>query len=217
MVTALFFAGELVWAERDARVHEITGAAPAPDWTFLLPKAGALALVLLGLLLAGAATGMVIDALRGPPGVDLRAWMGWYLLPRAYDWLLFAVLALFLQTVSPSKVAGWGWIVLHLITQLTLESLGMNDGLYRFGGRLDGPLADLLARDAERGVLLRTYWAALGLLLLTLALALHGRGAEPRWRARLAQAARRLRGPLGGLAAASGLVFALLGTLLAAS
>ena len=216
MVTAIFYAGELVWAERDARVHEITGAAPAPDWTFLLPKAGALALVLLGLLLASAATGMAVDVLRGPPGVDLRAWTVWYVLPRAYDWLLFAVLALFFQTVSPSKVAGWGWIVLHLIGQLTLESLGLNDGLYRFGGRLDGPLPDLLARDPGRGALLRTYWAALGVMLLTVALALHGRGSEPRWRGRLAQAARRFRGPLGGLAVASGLVFAVLGTMLAA-
>lgn len=215
LVVALFYAGELVWAERDARTHEIVGAAPAPDWTFLPPKLAALALVLLGLLAFTAGAGMTVDALRGAPGLDARAWLAWYVLPRAYDWLIFAALAVFLQTVSPSKLAGWGWITLYLISALTLESLGLNDGLYRYGGRLDGPLAELMARDAARGALLRLYWGAFAGLLVVLALALHGRGAEPRWRGRLSQAGRRLRGRLGAAAALAGAAFAASGAALA--
>jgi len=214
---AIFYAGELVWAERDARVHEIVGAAPAPDWAFLLPKLLALAGVLLALLGASAAAGVAIDAARGAPGVDQGAWLRLYVLPRSFDWLVFAALALFLQTVSPSKLAGWGWAVLVLIAQLTLESQGLNDGLYRYGGRLDGPLAELLARDAGRGALLRLYWGGFAVLLIALGYALHGRGAEPRWRGRLAQAGRRLRGPAGSLAAAAGAGFVGLGFVIALS
>jgi hypothetical protein len=39
----IFYAGELVWGERDARMGEIGGAAPVPDWVFFVGKFLALA------------------------------------------------------------------------------------------------------------------------------------------------------------------------------
>jgi hypothetical protein len=197
MTVAIFYAGELVWAERDARVQPLTASTPAPDVVFLLPKLAALFAVLLGLLSATAVAGAGIDALRGDPAVDGRAWLAWYVLPRSFDWLVFAALALFLQTVSPSKLAGWGWMILFLISSLTMENLGLHDGLYRYGGRLDVSLAELLVRDPMEGSLLRLYWGAFALLLGTLAYAMHGRGEEARLRDAARQALRRLRGPAG--------------------
>lgn len=204
---AIFYAGELVWAEREHRIEPIVAASPAPDAAFLLPKLLALWGVLLVLLLATAAVGIGVDLARGPSGADLGAWLLWYVLPRSFDWLAFATLAIALQVLSPSKLAGWGWAVLTLIVSLTLESLGLNDGLYRFGGRLDGSLADLLARDPSEGALLRLYWTGLLLAFAALAYALYGRG-EVASRGRLRRAGPELR-RTSGILIALGIALAL--------
>src|SRR5687767_10161972 len=44
-----FYAGELVWRERDAGLNEISDAKPVPDWVLFLGKFGALALLLVAL------------------------------------------------------------------------------------------------------------------------------------------------------------------------
>jgi len=45
IIIAIFYAGELVWRDRDRRVHEIVDATPAPDWAFIVPKVLAITLV----------------------------------------------------------------------------------------------------------------------------------------------------------------------------
>lgn len=210
---AIFYAGELVWAEREHRIEPIVAASPAPDAAFLLPKLLALWGVLIALLLTTAAVGIGVDLARGPSGADLQSWALWYVLPRSFDWLAFATLAIALQVLSPSKLAGWGWAVLTLIVSLTLESLGLNDGLYRFGGRLDGPLAELLARDATEGVLLRLYWTGLLAALVAFAYALYGRG-EVESRGRLHRAGPKLRRVPGALVAIGAVVAAISGVAL---
>ena len=46
IIIAIYYAGELVWRDRDRRVHEIIDAAPTPDWVHLVPKIAAITLVL---------------------------------------------------------------------------------------------------------------------------------------------------------------------------
>jgi ABC-2 type transport system permease protein len=38
MIVAIYYAGELVWRERDRKTHEIVDATPAPDWVFVAPR-----------------------------------------------------------------------------------------------------------------------------------------------------------------------------------
>ena len=46
MIMAIYYSGELVWRDRERKVHEIIDASSTPDWTFLVPKTLALILVL---------------------------------------------------------------------------------------------------------------------------------------------------------------------------
>ena len=50
IIIAIYYAGELVWRERDRRIHEIVDATAAPDWAFMVPKTLAIALVLFATL-----------------------------------------------------------------------------------------------------------------------------------------------------------------------
>ena len=41
IIIAAWYAGELVWRDRDRGAHEMIDATPAPDWTFMIPKTAA--------------------------------------------------------------------------------------------------------------------------------------------------------------------------------
>ena len=46
LIIAIYYAGELVWRERDRKMHEIIDATPLPNWAYVVPKTLAVALVL---------------------------------------------------------------------------------------------------------------------------------------------------------------------------
>jgi hypothetical protein len=210
IVVALFFAGELAWSEREHRVQDLIGATPLPEVAILLPKMVALAVALVSLAFASAGAAMAVPPLFGRAAPALSEMIGWYVVPRAFDWTLIGILAMFFQVLAPNKLAGWGLMVLYLIASLALEQLGYADPLYRFGSYPGYPLPEPLS--GTQGTLpYRLYWASFGLLLIILASALATRSGEHRLHARLRRATRRMRGPTGLLAFASGLTFAMIG------
>ena len=65
IIIAIFYAGELVWRERDKRTHEMFDVCPVPDWAFVLPKMAAIVLVLLATLLVSVGAGVVVQTIKG--------------------------------------------------------------------------------------------------------------------------------------------------------
>ena len=65
IIIAIYYAGELVWRDRERRIHEIVDATAAPDWAFLVPKIVAITLVLLRRpLVAAVLTGIAVQLLK---------------------------------------------------------------------------------------------------------------------------------------------------------
>lgn len=139
VVIALFFAGELFWAEREHNVASIIAASPAHGAVLVLAKFLALALIFLLMAAVTAGAGVASQLLHGQRP-DLIAYLTWYILPKTFDWLLVGALALFLQSLAPNKLAGWGYLVFYLIGSLALSKLGLNDPLFRYGGYPGAPL-----------------------------------------------------------------------------
>ena len=83
IIIATYYGGELVWRERERKIHEIIDATPLPAWALTLPKMIGLTLVLFATLLVGMAVGILVQLLKG--GVDLAPgeYLRWYLLPGA--------------------------------------------------------------------------------------------------------------------------------------
>jgi hypothetical protein len=167
VVVTLFFAGELFWAEREHNVAPFIAATPAGGAVLVLPKLLALALVLLLLAAASAGAGGLIELTRGQLPV-LPAYLAWYVLPKAYEWLLLGVLALFLQSLAPSKLAGWGYMVFYLIASLALNKLGWHDPHYRYGGYPGAPLPPSLS-GAQGVGWYRLGWGAVAAAMVALA------------------------------------------------
>ncbi|WP_373048993.1 ABC transporter permease/M1 family aminopeptidase [Vulgatibacter sp.] len=187
LIIAAFYAGELVWRERDHRIHEIVDATPLPDWAFLVPKTIALALVLLAMLGVSAVAAIGVQAWQGYTHFELGKYLGWYILPGAIEWTLLAVLAVFLQVIAPSKPMGWGLMLLYLVATMVLSNLGFEHGLYRYGGGPTVPLSDMNGTGdfAAAANWFRAYWSAFALLLLVAGHLLWRRGTNRQLRTQL--------------------------------
>ncbi|MBO9710342.1 MAG: aminopeptidase [Caulobacter sp.] len=213
MVIASFYAGELVWREQDRRTHELIDATPIPDWAFVLPKTIAITLVLASTFMVSVLVAIAMQLARGYTHLELVNYLVWWVLPQTFDCLLLAVLAVFLQVLSPHKFVGWGLMVLFLISTIVAGGLGAEHNLYLYDGAPNVPQSDLngLGRFWKGAWWFRFYWAAFATMLLVLCHVLWRRGTESRLRPRLAALPRRLIGRSGLVMAGAAVLFAGLG------
>ncbi len=103
VIIAIYYAGELVWRERDRKTHEIIDSTPVADWAFVAPKVAAIALVLISTLLVSVLAAVISQAAHGYFGFEFDKYLLWYLAPMSVSLVLTAVLAVFLQVLSPHK------------------------------------------------------------------------------------------------------------------
>ena len=209
MIIAAFYAGELVWREQDRKTHELIDVTPIPDWAFVVPKTLAISLVLLSTFLAGVAVAVIIQLIKGYTHLELFHYLVWWVLPQAVYCLLMAVLAVFLQVLSPHKFVGWGLMVLYIIGTIVASSWGLEHSLTLYPEASPSPISDFngQSRFWIGAWWFRLYWSAFAVVLLVLCHALWRRGTESRLRPRLAALPRRLMGGPGLIAGAALVVF----------
>lgn len=199
IIVAIYYSGELVWRDQDRRVHEIVDSTSTPDWTFLVPKTLGLALVLVSLLLAAIVAGIAVQTYKGITDYELEKYLFWYLLPQALNFTLLAVLAIFVQAMSPNKFVGWAVMVVFLISRLVLANLGFDHLLYRINMPPGVNYSDMNGAGAMGtwAAIGNAYWTAFSIVLLVLVYGLWRRGTETRFMPRLRRLPRRLMGPAG--------------------
>ncbi|MFG5409617.1 hypothetical protein ABXN37_17880 [Piscinibacter sakaiensis] len=194
IIIAIYYAGELVWRDRQQRMHEIVDATAAPGWTHLLPKVVAIAGVLAATYAAAMLTGIGFQWLKGLREVEPLAYLGWFVLPGVIGGLLLAVLAVVVQVLVPAKPAGWAVMLLYVVASLTLGNLGYEHVLYNYGNTPPVPLSDMngMGRFWIGRAWVQAYWLAFAVMLLVLAHGLWRRGTQDALRPRLRALPRRL-------------------------
>ena len=212
IVIAVYYSGELVWRDHERRVHEIIDATPVPDWFFIVPKILAIALVLVSTLVLSVLVALAVQAFKGWYHLDLGKYLWWYVIPDAVNYLLIAVLAVFVQALVPHKFIGWAVMVVYLIARIVLDAFGLEHNLYIFAGGPEVPLSDMNGTGIAGAAAwwFRGYWSSVALVLLVLAYALWRRGTQTQLSPRLRRLPARLRGGAGVLLALS--ILAAVGT-----
>lgn len=202
VIIAIYYGGELVWRDRERRLHEIVDATPAPDWVHLCPKIAAIAGVLAATGAVAVATGMAVQLARGWTALEPLNYLAWFWAPSLATALQLAVLTVFVQVLVPHKALGWALMLLQLVASVALATAGFEHNLYSFAGTSPVPLSDMngAGRFWIGAAWFQAYWTTFCMLLAVLSYALWRRGAPAPWRSRLRTAGRRLRGPAGALA-----------------
>jgi ABC-2 type transport system permease protein len=213
MIIAIYYSGELVWRERERKTHEIIDATPVPDWAFVGPKTLAISLVLISTLLVSVLAAIISQLAHAYTNLELGKYLLWYVLPQSVDWILLAVLAVFLQTISPHKFIGWGLMVIYIVATITFGNLGFEHKLYTYGAVTDTPFSDMNGQGKFwiGAWWLRLYWSACAVVLVVLAYGLWRRGTESRLWPRLARLPRRMTGKAGATLASALVVLAATG------
>ncbi|MFM7834350.1 MAG: hypothetical protein ACKPJD_21325, partial [Planctomycetaceae bacterium] len=194
-----FFAGVLVWKEREARLDDVYDALPFPTWIMYSGKLLCLTLIVLLVLLTGMFAGMVTQAANGYqrfqvflyltelPGLDL------------FRMFCLMVLAMLSHVVAPNKYLGYFlFVVLLLADSFVWLMLGVESQLVNFGSLPDYTYSDLyLFAPFSAGLrVFAVYWLLFAVLVSIGATLYWQRGRETRVRLRLSAALSRWRGPI---------------------
>lgn len=213
LLVAIYFAAELVWRERDRRMHEIVDATPMPSWAYVIPKTIAMAVVLMGITLVSVLSGVGLQLAMGFTDLELGKYALWLVLPTTWDMVLLAAAAVFVHALSPHKVVGWAIMLGIAIVHEFFNFVQHN--LLTYGGHPSVPLSDL----AQAGSFwigawtYRIYWGAFAVLLLVVAHVLWRRGVDVRLMPRLRRARQSMRGAPAIVAALALLVFVTTGAI----
>jgi len=212
-IVVAFYAGELVWRERSARVSEMMDAFSLPDWIPLAAKLVALTAVIIVFLAAGAIECMINQLLHGysylEPGLYLS-----YIALNALSFLLLGVLALFFQVSANNKFLGYLLTVLFLVARIALKQLNFDHHLYDYGSAPGTPYSDMngYGHFLAGHLWFEAYWACLAVALMAIAALYWPRGTSQGWKERARIAGQRFGMPSRVLIATSLLGFAGLGT-----
>lgn len=194
----LFYSGELVHKDRQARIDGLSDAMPTPDWAALLAKCGALLVLVLVYTAAGVPVAMLIQTVQG--GVDYQPLLYLQGTLLAASWYALMALGLLaLQVFAGHRYLGYALGIALLLSERLLQGMGMDNHLYSFAG-----LPTLVYSDMNGyGHYLKgwgwfaLYWTLFALALLLLAQAFWPRGQMPRWQQRWRLAVAQ-RGALRG-------------------
>jgi ABC-type transport system involved in multi-copper enzyme maturation permease subunit len=178
-ILIVYYSAEIVWRERTLRMSHLLHAAPAPNAVFVLSKWTTLA-ALIGVLTAtGVLAGALVQIVCGYP-VDAGALLA-YAYFSAAPLLLFAALAIVIQTLSPHKYVGMLIVLAVVIVGQRGEALGLEHPVVRFASATSIRYSDFYGFDNTRAFHWAiAYWAAFAALLLLRAIVLWRPGTHER-------------------------------------
>ena len=209
LVVMAYYSAEIVWRERGSGMGDIIDSMPVRNITFWLSKIIAISLVFLVLFVMGALVTMANQLVNGYTHYDIAQYafrLGYVAL---VPLIMSAVLAFFLQVISPNKYIGMMLFVLYVIAKIVASNFGFSHNLYRFSNSPGVPFSDI----NQYGHFLAThnwymlYWLGVTVVLAALGYGLWHRGPAQPLKVRIRQLGYQL-GMSGKAVAAIGLIIA---------
>jgi ABC-type transport system involved in multi-copper enzyme maturation permease subunit len=198
-----FYAGELVWRERDAGLNQIVDALPVQRWVLFTSKLVALMLVQVLILFVTMVSGLAVQIAHGYYRFQLGLYFTDLFGVRLVQFWILCALALLIHTIVNNKYLGHFVMVLYFIATIAVPNMGLQNYLYRFGQSPPYTYSDMNGYGPFATTLFwyHLYWAIAAVGLAVLTNLLWVRSTEGSLSTRLKQAAGRLSRPaVAGLA-----------------
>lgn len=209
----IFFAGELVWREREAGLGEITDAMPGSEWRPFLGKFLGLALVLVAFTALQMAAGMLAQAIMGHDTFEAGLYLKVLLGLQLPEYLLFALLALAVHVLVDQKYVAHLVAIIAYVFIALASMFGIEHDLLIYGAGPRWSYTEMRGFGPSLAPWLwfKLYWAAWALLLAVAARLLWVRGKESGIGVRLQLARLRFKGATAWTAAAAAALILTLG------
>jgi ABC-type transport system involved in multi-copper enzyme maturation permease subunit len=204
-----YFAGQLIWRDREARTDELLDCLPTRDWMAYLSKFTALALVVAFIQLLAVAAGVIAQTASGYTRFQPEVYVGQLFVRDWTSLIMLCVAAFLFHAVSPNKYVGYFAFIAFLIWDtFGWRALDVETNLVDFGSRPSLPYSDFFAfrPGLDAWLWFSAYWITFCLLLAAISILLFPRGKETDWAGRLRVAWQRWSG-LRPVVAAAGAVW----------
>jgi len=198
IVITTFYAGELVWREREHRMSQLLDALPVPSWLPMLSKLGALIGLQMLLLLVVMLCGMSIQVFHGYFAFEPALYLTQLYTIELPYYVLIAVLAIAAQVLIGHKYMAYFAMIVYYIATITLAGLGLEHPLVLYGVTPEIRYSDM---NGYGHFLLRErwyqlYWGGAALMLAVLTLVFWPRGVSEEWQTRRRLARHALTMPV---------------------
>ncbi len=195
-----FYAGQLVWRERDVGADQFHDAMPLPTSLSMVAKGTALVLmsaVLMGVILGA---GVLTQWTYGFTDIDWGLYVVELFGVQLLDYALLCGLALAVHALVNQKYIGHFVIIAYFVLRLFSGQLGLEHNLYWFGATPGMPYSDMngYGHFAWGWLWHMALWSSVTVLLAVGARLLWPRGVETRLVRRFKQARNRLSPALLG-------------------
>jgi len=209
-----YYAGVLVWKDRDTRMDEICDSLPTHEWVSYAARLTSIVVMTLFIMLVALASGVIVQVANNYHRYQFGLYAEQLFVRDGSLMLFLAVLAFFIHVSSPNKYVGYFvYIGFVLANAFAWRPLNVATNLVKFANRPNVIYSDFYG-DAP----FRTgwnwftlYWLLFCGLLSVAAIAFWPRGKELNWRQRTRNAALRFPGPLRVVAAVCLTVFVAVG------
>ncbi len=178
MIVLAYYSAEIVWRERNSGMGDIVDSMPVSNSTFWLSKIIAISLVLFLLYVFASAVTMLNQVIKGYDNLEFSQYFIRLTYVNLLPVIMTAVLAFFLQVISPNKYIGLLLFVLYIISTVTLGNFGFSHNMFQFSGAPQVLYSDI---NGYGGFLTShgwymLYWSAVSVILAALTYALWHRG-----------------------------------------
>ncbi|HUK92045.1 MAG TPA: ABC transporter permease, partial [Blastocatellia bacterium] len=194
LIIITFYAGDLVWRERDAQLNQIVDALPVKRWVLFGSKLMALMLVQVLLMLVVMVAGLIIQIAFGYHHFELGLYFKELFVDQLTHYWILCVLALSIHTVVNQKYLGHFIMVLYYIAGIALPALGVQHYLVRLDYIPTLIYSDMNGFGPFRAPLFwfHLYWGLAAVAIAIVTNLLWVRGVDTGWRGRLKLATARL-------------------------
>ena len=192
----MYFAGELVWNERDAGLNDIVDAMPVPEWVLLTGKFLGLSFIIVSWMAVLMAGGILMQLGLGYDKLEIGLYLQVLFGLQLADYLLFALLALVVHVVVNQKYIGYLVMLLILSFMAFPSTFRVEHSMLIFGKDPGWWYTDMrrFGPTIWPWLYFKLYWIAWALLLAVAARLLWVRGREQTLKNRLRVIRRRFIG-----------------------
>ena len=210
-----YYAGILVWKDRDVRMDEITDSLPSPECVSYASRLTALIGIVLLIQMVVFASGIIVQASMHFYRFQLGLYVKELLVRDLSLFFMLAILAFFIHVLSPNKYIGYFIYVVFLLANLfAWTPLNVASNLPKFANR-----PRIIYSDFYTDAPFRTawnwfslYWLLFCALLYVLTVLFWPRGKQSKWSERLGNARLRFSGVWPSLAVVCFSAFAAVGS-----
>ncbi len=210
LIIITFFAGEMVFRERDKKSDQLFHVLPVSDGMMYFSKLLALSGIMGVLLITVMISGILIQTVKGYYNYEIGLYITELFGYTLVNYILYAIIGMMFHIIVNSKYMGHFLMVLFYISYIFLEELGIHHNLLLFGEDSGHRYSDMNGYGPfpQAYFMFKQYWFLFACLLAVFSYLIWLRGTEVSFRDRLRKARAKFTVPVQLTALAIAVIFA---------